>query len=324
MRSSEEVASTCAATSHASTSGAINTSTITPSVSSVFSIRSANSEVACLVLESARYQNMKTNKLVDLPVRVVFKTETTTRFNAMFDCCIEGCLELDVSDLRAVASFVVFTPSIRKYDEAIQEIAKLIDQHYIVLYDHEAVFEVLCLEIPTHLFFNVGHNVLIQNEALRRGGKYWYRTGSRCAKLCGLWRLVENGNVPENPVNRADGLFTIYNRVGAHLPPQVVVAGTSSQSSTQWNSVVPMWRPVKRVLNIESISDAEKHPRVSRSLNPVLSLPIVLKPIPLFHFEAKLSFNEHTFKFATVNALQHAFPLAGVALRGFLRERYLL
>ena len=315
---------------HVSPSSEMDTATSFPSISSIAFSQSNqpaetfNREVACLVMDAARYRNVKTGKLIDLPLRVVVRTGFATLFLAVFDCSVEGLLELDVSDLRAIASFGVYASSLRKYDEAIQRLSKIIAECFIILHDHEAVFETLCLEILTHLFFDVGNNVLVRNDALRRGGHCWSRTRSRCVPLRDLWLIVAHCDVPEDLIQRADGLLAIHNRVAPHLPSQVANAGAATQPSIPWNSVPPMWRPLKRILNIESVSDVDKHPRISRSFNPVPSLPAVPKPVPLFHFEVKLGFAEDTFKSATVNALLRALPLSGVALVDFLRDRHLL
>ena len=78
------------------------------------------------MLEFARDLNIKANKLVILPIQIIFNPETT-RFHAVFYCCIKYCFELNFSDLRAVASLNVFTVLMRKYDKYNKKIAKLID-----------------------------------------------------------------------------------------------------------------------------------------------------------------------------------------------------
>ena len=188
-------------------------------------------KVVSVAVDYARYYWRYRDVFIDLPLRVAAaglippSRIPEVVFNVHVVCATEWYYEFDETDSLTLdvcdeyASKVLSSEeNTRKvsYDEMLSELAAILIGKYVVLDDYPALLETLRCELPTYHFFDVATNVLVRNEALRRGAHYWQRTHDTVAPLADLWPAFFDAPLDaRNTAAVASGLRTIFMKSSA-------------------------------------------------------------------------------------------------------------
>lgn len=159
-------------------------------------------------------------------------------FDCYVDCSVDGSLVLDVEGSVKLEQLENAGVIAMQFDEVLRILSALLRNRFVVLYDHENVFDVLRIELHRDQYFDVGFNRLIRNEALRGGGSCWLRALSACAPLADLWNPVFNADMPEFGLGLGRGLLKLYARVKKNTPPRAPLPAPDFVTTRRYRSTV--------------------------------------------------------------------------------------
>ena len=296
------------------------------------SVPDAECPIVALVVQTARYRWFRSQMVIDLPLRVAVVErkmgreangcEYVERLDVVVDCRSEWAqtpsvrdhLELDPEDRTAFDVLAARDRPVRTYEELMQSVASRLGSHFVVLHDSDAVFEGLRYQLPYDAVLDVGHNILVRNEALCRGGAYWHRTRSLCAHLNYLWGPILGGDVPEDPVAIAKGLLRLYERVSGNLRRKAKSTMDSFSAPCQFFSSPSHVLSLRDSLNLEAVCADARFAKVNRSSSPLPQL-VAVPPSPTpFVFVLWLWDGADEFTMLTVNSVLRLLPVAGLCL----------
>ena len=251
------------------------------------------------------------HEIVDLPYRVVLYARDDLLFDSV-DCRIPGVLDFEVSDRTAPDLLERSSLRVVDYDSLITALCSELANRYVVLHDHEGIFECLRFELPPEQLLDIGH-VLIRNDALRYGGTCCCRTRNHCAPLSALWGPILGDVVPEDPVACAVGLLRLFDSVSFILSAPAPRETASIVPSLVWRASPTNVRTLEESMGLEVTTASLQAARVLRSAHPLVleKLP-VRRELP-FVFRLEVFSGRDDRRVQTLNALCRMLPLAGPA-----------
>ena len=111
-------------------------------------------KVAALVVCPIRYvwshrkHNIKIHEIVDMFYRVVLYARNGLLFDSVVDCRIPGVLDFKVSDRTAPYLLERLSRRVVDFDFLIIAPCSELANRYVVLHDHERIFDCLRFELP--------------------------------------------------------------------------------------------------------------------------------------------------------------------------------
>lgn len=238
-------------------------------------------------------------------------------FDCYMDCSVDGSLVLDVDGSVKFEQVEKAGVIAKPFDEMLWYLAALLRNRFVVLYDHENVFNVLRLELHRDQYFDVGFSRLIRNEALRSGGSFWLRALSVCAPLTELWDSVFNADMFEFGSALGQGLLKFYARVKRNTLPRAPLPAPDIVPTRRYRSTVSALLPLEVSVQMEMNANSLLKDLVLRLTCPA-ALPMVPRPTPSFQFGVNVATGRDKFLVQTLNALILKLPLAGVAFVKFV------
>ena len=272
---------------------------------------------------------------VDLPLRVTiaarrpvtesfevcYETRVMCSREWYFDFGRRDALTLDPRDEYAATGLGRKDLPAVDFDKFLAELATWLENRYVILYNYAALGETLRLELPQYTFCDIATNVLIRNEALRRGGHFWPRTRSVAAPLAELWpAFFDHALDPLNTASVAKGLGEMFVRVEGQFRQRQRVPATPVAPQCEWRSTLTTRRPLIAML------DAERRygrPRTRCDYSFYDAMP----RIPRFRCDVRLHVMIVTggrcdpMVTETVNCLTREAVIAGIGLLAFLQAK---
>lgn len=183
----------------------VSVAAVTSGASSA-SAQNPNTSPIALTVESARYRRRGDITLFDLPLLVFVHNVERRLFAAVVDCRRQGFLDQDPTDAHAAEILLSLKHKVYSYDADVALLAERLHKREIVLHDYTFIFQSLRFELQRGLYFDVGHNILLRNAALRAGGKCWSRARNLCVRLELLRRSLLKSELPKDVEQLGPGI----------------------------------------------------------------------------------------------------------------------
>lgn len=255
--------------------------------------------VIAVHVDTARYLWSRAGICVDLPISVSVaerrsRSAAVTRLNAVVDCSRTWRVERNVRDslARDPKDTVASTVFERKrgtrmnYDKLLRALDSLIGC-FVIICNYLAAADVLRFELARDTHIDLALNILMLNECLSRGGRYWSRTRGNRAPIAQLWTRVSK-KTPSLPqllrLINDHGLLDMYATIEANARATAYVNDTPFNLVRRWHSSLARLRPFELSFNVENIFGLNR-PRndcTSRMIKPLPAQPSYSTPF-FFH-----------------------------------------
>ena len=184
----------------------------------------------------------------------------------------------------------------------------------VIVDDYKALGETLRLELQSYCFFDVATNILVRNEALRRGGHFWQRFRNVVAPLSELWpSFFDTPFDSRNTAAVASGLRSIFMNVEQQYAHNCFIPTTPAVANCSWRSTPTAIHLLTVSFNMERHS-ARYHARSCYSSREHEWRRPQLKSVVPFRLEIVVGAQLNPMSSNTINALLREHAVTCVAL----------
>ena len=203
------------------------------------------------------------------------------------------------------------------------QLASILVGKYVIVDDYKALGETLQLELQSYCFFDVATNILVRNEALRRGGHFWQRSRNVVAPLSELWPSFFGTSFDSrNTAAVASGLRSIFINVEQQYAHNCFIPTTPAAANCSWRSTPTAIHLLTVSFNMERQSERYRARSCYSSREHEWRRPLMKSLVP-FRFEIDVGVQFDPMSSNTINALLREHAVAGVAILRLISEQHI-